>query len=137
MVSAMGAIRLFWWLKMLRVVSSMKSTSISTKFCSPPGTPAVALLDALRNNQAKISARPMDQPMESTLIDQKPMACASAAECANPQLPSGSWPKVRLVRWCWMYSAEVSPLAMLCQLSVVSGSARLPACRQPLSVSSP
>jgi hypothetical protein len=69
---------------MLSVVSSMNSTSISTAFCNPPGTPAVADTAALRNKNVKTRPSPMDHAMESTLIDQKPMAAASSALWAIP-----------------------------------------------------
>ena len=80
------------WLKMLAVVSSMNSTMISTKFCRPPGTPAVARLAARRKTARKIKPRPMDQAIESTWMDMKPISAAASAEWAKPQLPSGCWP---------------------------------------------
>ena len=43
--------------------------------------------------------RPIDHTMESTLMDQKPMAAASSALSANFQVPS-TLPYVRFVRWC-------------------------------------
>ncbi len=52
-VSAIGAIRSFLWKKMLPTMPSMKSTIISTPFCSPPGTPAVARFAARPNNNTK------------------------------------------------------------------------------------
>ena len=92
MVSAMGAMRSLVWLKMLRVVSSMKSTIISTKFCKPPGTPDVAFRAAVLKIQMNATPVINAQTIESTLMAQKPISFASAAECANPHDPSACCP---------------------------------------------
>ena len=87
MVRARGAMMALLWVKMDLQVSSMNSTSISTAFWRAPGTPAVACLAALRKIRQKRTPRPIDQPMESTLIERKLMD-APSAQGANCHAPS-------------------------------------------------
>jgi len=77
-VSASGPTRGFLPLKEPRTLSSMNSTTHSTKFCQPPGTPAVAVLAALRNPHRNRAPRPTENSMLSTLMAQKPISAASA-----------------------------------------------------------
>jgi hypothetical protein len=85
MVSAMGATSALRPVKVPLTMLSVNSTSHSTKFCMPPGVPAVAFLATLLNSHRNNAPSRIDQNMVSTWIAQKPMALASAAVCARPQ----------------------------------------------------
>ena len=83
----MGAMTALLWVKMDLQVSSMNSTSISTAFWRAPGTPAVARLAAMRKMRQKTMPRPIDQPMESTLMERN-VIDAPSAQGANCHAPS-------------------------------------------------
>ena len=88
-VSASGAISAFLPWKVSLTLVSTNSTSTSTHCCQRPGRSTDMFRATLRNDQMNSAPSTMDQPMLSRLIAQKPISCASLAEWAMPQLPSG------------------------------------------------
>ncbi len=92
MVRPSGAIILFSWWNMLLTLSSTNSTTISTMFCRPPGTPVVGFFATLRKKNKNRKPRTTEKPSVSTLTAQKPIAAASSALWAKPRWPSGCNP---------------------------------------------
>jgi len=84
-VSAIGATMRFLWWKISLTVPSTNSITISTKFCSPLGAPALpAAVRATRLNR-NVNSRPMmiAQPMLSRWIARNPIASICSLQCAK------------------------------------------------------
>jgi hypothetical protein len=83
MVRARGATMGLRAVKEPLTLESTNSTTHSTKFWSPEGTPAAEFLVARLNKKRNRAPSSMEKPMVSTLMAQKPMSLASWAEWAR------------------------------------------------------
>src|SRR3970040_2904793 len=92
MVSANGATMLFLAEKEPRTLLSTNSMAHSQNFCRPLGAPETMLVATRRNRNMITAPNSSDMMKVSRLSAQNPMALASSALCAMPQVPSGNWP---------------------------------------------